>query len=66
MKFVIDRFEGQTAVIETDNEKIVRIEKSLLAPNCKEGDIYEIIYLQNETEQRRNEIQKMKDRLFHK
>lgn len=38
--FSIDRFEGNFAVCEnTQTNKIINIEKSLLPDDCKEGDI---------------------------
>lgn len=35
---IIDRFEGETAVIE-DGENRLEIEKSLLPPEAEEGDV---------------------------
>ena len=42
MFIVIDRFEGEYAVVETEDSKMFNIPKSLL-PDAKEGDKFEII-----------------------
>jgi hypothetical protein len=39
MKFTIDRFEGDFAVCENENLKMVNIKKDLLPIEAKEGDI---------------------------
>lgn len=38
MEFVIDRFEGEFAVLEDENGNLVDIKKSLLPQNAKESD----------------------------
>lgn len=59
---IIDRFEGDFAVAEnTDNDKMVKIEKSMIDKTVREGDV---IFLTEDgyktdheaTEKRRNEI----------
>lgn len=39
MKFTIDRFEGESAVIELQDQEMVDIPKKILPPDAKEGDI---------------------------
>ena len=39
MKYTIDRFEGDFAVIELENETMVSIPKCALPPEACEGDI---------------------------
>ena len=36
-KYIIDRFEGETAVCETVDEKTVAIDKASLPENAREG-----------------------------
>lgn len=38
MEFIIDRFEGEIAVLEDENSNFTEIKKSLLPDNAKEGD----------------------------
>lgn len=37
--FVIDRFEGEWAIIETDERKTFNLPKSILPREAKEGDV---------------------------
>jgi hypothetical protein len=37
-KFIIDRFEGNIAICETEDKSFVSIPKYKLPPNCVEGD----------------------------
>jgi hypothetical protein len=39
MKGIIDRFEGDYAVIELDDKKNIEVEKKLLPSNAKESDV---------------------------
>ncbi|MDD2353674.1 MAG: DUF3006 domain-containing protein [Atribacterota bacterium] len=60
-KFIIDRFEGKWAIIETIEKPTVtfNLSKDLLPNNSKEGDVLEITIVLNkgETLKRKNEIQ---------
>lgn len=66
IKGIIDRFEGELAVIEIEG-KSTNVPKSLLEPGCREGDV--VIWNgeawrrdESETMARRREVQKlMKD-----
>lgn len=69
MKYIIDRFEQDLAVCETQEQVMVTINKELLPPEAKEGDC--IIYEQNtyridaaDTNARRGKIQKKMSGLF--
>ena len=42
MKVIIDRFEGEFAVCEKEDRKIIDIEISKLPSNAKEGDVLNI------------------------
>ena len=65
----IDRFEGNQAVCETDERKILHIPKDQLPSGAKEGDCLRItegnITLdREETEKRRQKILELQRRLF--
>jgi Protein of unknown function (DUF3006) len=69
MKYIIDRFEGDLAVCEAEDGKMVDIEKSKLPENAEVGDV---IVLENghfrvdkkETDRRRKEIEDLMNELF--
>lgn len=63
MKVIIDRFEGDYAVVEVDVGKCVNIPKVLI-PNSKEGDIVRIEIEKIETEERKKHIQKLMNNVF--
>lgn len=63
MKVIIDRFEGDFAVVEVDVGKCVNIPKVLI-PNSKEGDIVRIEIEKIETEERKKHIQKLMNNVF--
>lgn len=62
---IIDRFEGNMAVIEYENSTF-NVPRSLLPENAREGDVLDIDIKVNkeETEQRRRKVKKMMDDLF--
>lgn len=69
-KYIVDRFEGDYAVCETDNKSMVNIMRSKLPNVTKEGDYI----IENEdgsfsvdieaTETRRKQMRKKLDSLF--
>lgn len=64
MKITIDRFEGEFAVCEKEDRKMVDIEKSKLPTKSKEGDVLNInsdrITIDHEeTEKRKKEIEEL-------
>ncbi|MCX7715239.1 MAG: DUF3006 domain-containing protein [Clostridia bacterium] len=63
MIVTIDRFEGDFAVVETDNRKIFLISKELVL-NAHEGDVVSIEIMDKETKRRKEEISKLADELF--
>lgn len=63
MKVIIDRFEGEFAVVEIELGKYVDIPKILL-PNAKEGDVVKIEIDKEETEGRKKHIQKLINNVF--
>ncbi|WP_338826310.1 hypothetical protein MTBGP_11180 [Moorella thermoacetica] len=64
--FIIDRFEGQWAVIETDDRKTFNLPRSILPCDAKEGDVVTLIANINrrDTEMRREKAQSLLDNFF--
>lgn len=58
MKVIIDRFEGELALLELEDREIIDIPKRLLPEGAKEGDIIKIIIDEEETQKRKEQIQK--------
>jgi len=63
LKVIIDRFEGDFAVVETDDKVIVNLLKFLI-PGAKEGDVISIRIDEEETQKRKDKIQKIMDDLW--
>jgi hypothetical protein len=69
MKVIIDRFEENFAVCEKEDEEMIKIEKSKLPLNSKEGDVIEIngeniTFDEEETNARRERLRKLMDSLW--
>lgn len=65
MKIVIDRIEGEIAVCELPDMKIVNIPLCLFE-NVKEGDVYSIEKDETEREARVNKAQSLFDKLVNR
>lgn len=63
MKIIVDRFEGEYAVVEIEDGKCVNIPK-ILVPTAKEGDVVKIEVDNQETEERKKHIQELMNNLF--
>ena len=63
MKVIIDRFEGDYAVVELDVGKCVNIPK-ILIPDAKEGDVIKINIDRETTEERKKQIQELVNNVF--
>ena len=63
MKVIIDRFEGEFAVVEIETGKCINIPK-ILIPNSKEGDVVNIGIDEKETEDRKKHIQDLMNNVF--
>jgi len=64
---VIDRFEGEYAVIETDEGEILNIKKTLLPKKVKEGDVINMEKFtidETETRRRHHVIDNLTNKLF--
>lgn len=69
MKIIIDRFEGNYAVCETEENKFIDILKSYIPEGAKEGDILTktdngYFIEKAETEEKREAIKNRMNRLF--
>ncbi len=65
MKVVIDRFEGEFAVIELENGDMVDIPKKILPDNAKEGSVIKITCDEKETQLSRDAAKKKMNSIFH-
>lgn len=63
MKVIIDRFEGDYAVVELEVGKCVNIPK-ILIPDAKEGDVIEIKIDRETTEERKKHIEELVNNVF--
>lgn len=63
MKVIIDRFEGDYAIVETENKEMVELPITLI-PDAKEGDIINITIDSEETKNRKEYIQNLMDDLW--
>lgn len=61
MKYTIDRFEGEYAVVELENQKFVNIPRSAIPAEAKEGDVISVIIDKVGTEARKKHIKKLMD-----
>ncbi|HIV86069.1 MAG TPA: DUF3006 domain-containing protein [Candidatus Monoglobus merdigallinarum] len=65
MKVIIDRFEGEFAVVElNDGRHFENLPLALVPSGAKEGDVLNISIDKGATESRREHIQGMLDILF--
>jgi len=64
MRFTIDRFEGEFALVELSDGSIVQIPKSILPIQVKEGDIVSLKIEVEETTNRKDSIEKKMAKLF--
>ena len=63
MKGIIDRFEGEYAVLEIGDGRHVDLPRALV-PDAHEGDVVNITVDHEETERRRARIRQLVDELF--
>lgn len=64
MNFIIDRFEGDYAVVELENKEMIDIPRTILPVGAKEGDIINISIQETETEKQKKRIQDKFNSLF--
>jgi len=63
MQIIIDRFEGDFAVVETENGNTLNVPKELLY-FAKEGDIIDILVNVTKTAERKKEVYGLMNELF--
>jgi hypothetical protein len=63
MKVIIDRFEGDYAIVELPNETFIDVPK-VLFPDAKEGDVIDVSVDKEDTERRKAKIQDLMKELF--
>lgn len=56
MQVIIDRFEGNFAVVELENKERISMPKSLVPKGAKEGDIIDIVINEALTKKRREQM----------
>ena len=64
MKLIIDRFEGNIAVVELPNRTMINCPKELFPDNAKEGSILNITVDNNATDKKLQENTSRMNRLF--
>lgn len=63
MKVIIDRFEGDFAIVELPDKTFITVPKKLFQ-DAKESDVIEIIIDKNETVERKKRISNLMNDLF--
>lgn len=63
MEVVIDRFEGEIAIVELPDKRFAEIALALL-PGAEEGDVVEITLNQAKTEMRKKEIHSLMESVW--
>lgn len=64
MKVIIDRFEGNYAVVELEDKSTVDMPSVLLPKEAKEGDVIEISIAMEETKLRKRNIERLMNNLW--
>jgi hypothetical protein len=64
MIVIIDRFEGEYAVVELEDKRTVNMPKELLPDGAKEGSVISITIDERETERCREKIEKYMKQLW--
>lgn len=68
-RFIVDRIEGDRAVLECENGDMVSMELTSLPKNLREGDVIRFnadscFLNEEETERRRQKIRKLMEKVF--
>jgi len=64
MRIIVDRFEGNIAVVELENGQMIDCPKALLPANAKEGSIINITVDENATNAKLEEVTERMNKLF--
>jgi len=62
IQVIIDRFEGDFAVVELPNKEMIDV-PIVLFPDAKQGDVIDIIINYNETDKRKKRINELFNKL---
>ena len=65
MEVIVDRIEGDYAVVEIDKGKMCNLPIEVV-PNVKEGDIVTIIINKDKTKKRKKTIEELMNSVFEK
>lgn len=64
MKIIIDRFEGELAVVELPNGNMINCPKAMLPEDVKEGDIISIVVDEKATTEKKKSLTNRMNSLF--
>lgn len=64
MKYTIDRFEGEYAVVELEGKEFTNVPRKAIPPEAKEGDIILVVIDNQGTKEKRKEIEKLMENLW--
>ena len=64
MKYIIDRFEGNFAIVELSDKTFVNIPKAAIPPEAKEGAVIDVSVDKGSTEARTEKINNLMGDLF--
>lgn len=64
MKYIIDRFEGNFAIVELENGNFIDIPKEAIPKEAKESDIINITIDKEDTAKRKADIRKLENEIF--
>jgi len=65
MKLIIDRFEGEYAIVEAEDGFTYNLPRKLFSC-CKEGDVLKMEFDEDETKKRSENIKNLMNELFNK
>lgn len=65
MRMIVDRFEGELAIIELENGEFIDLPKKVLPNNANEGSVINIICDDEETQQLKVTAKKKMNSIFH-
>ena len=65
-KAIIDRFEGEFAIVELPNKDYANLPKKLLPKTAREGDVISIEIDAKETRDRTANMQELKNKVWEK
>ena len=64
MRVIVDRFEGNIAVVELEDGSVIDCPKAILPPNAKEGSIINITVDENATNEKLQRVTERMNKLF--